>query len=84
MIRTIAAPRRFDVGKNYFAVPGLSVLHGGTYLFAMCDKAARPAAEKELAVRAEELCGAKPEYSISILTLTGILNWEYEVQIFIE
>ena len=76
--------RMFAVCKNYLTVPGLIFLPGGRYLCAMCDKAARPAAEKELAVRAEELCGAKPEYSISILTLTGILNWEYEVQILIE
>lgn len=75
--------RLFAVCKRYADIDGLATLPKGRYLCRMCERDRRAAAERELAALAVSMYGAEPQYAVSIVMLTGILNWEYEVQIFI-
>ena len=74
----------FAICKTFVPTEGLEVLPAGRYLCRRCGEAERTAAEAELAQRARKIAGAPPQFAVSMVALTGILKWEYEVQIFIE
>lgn len=68
---------KHDGGKDLFTLPG------GKYLCAECsDKTYESVLGKLLDVAKKEY-NAKTPYVIRMIKLTGILQWKYEIQIFI-
>lgn len=76
------SPRMFAVCKTYTDAPGLVMLPAGQYLCRRCTDKDRADTERELAALAEERTDAKTEFIVSVVAITGILKWEYEVQAF--
>ena len=74
----------FAICKTFVPTEGLEVLPAGRYLCRRCGEDGRAEAEAEHAQKVQKITGAPPQFAVSMVALTGILKWEYEVQIFIE
>ena len=75
--------RLFAVCIRYVEVDGLKVLPKGKYLCANCTEENREQMLRELIHIAKTKYGAEPEFTIQIIVVSGILHWNYEVQIYI-
>ena len=62
-------------------IPGLKMLPSGKYLCADCTETERTATTHRLMDKAEKFFGVNPGFSIQIIRLTGILQWDYQIQI---
>lgn len=56
----------------------------GKYLCADCTEENRKSTLDELLYKAETEYGADPEFTVQIIVVSGILQWNYEVQVYIE
>lgn len=74
--------RLFAVCTRYAQTDGLKVLPKGRYLCAGCTEENRRAVLDELVGRAESEYGAAPAFTVQIIVVSGILHWNYEVQVY--
>lgn len=74
----------FAICTKYENIDGLKVLPKGTYLCANCEEKTREQVLNELIKQAKEEFNVVPEFFVSIVVLTGILKWQYQVQVLIE
>ena len=72
--------RLFAVCVRYVDIDGLKVLPAGKYLCASCTEDSREQTVRELVHMAQTQYGAEP----SFIVVSGILNWNYEAQVFVE
>lgn len=63
--------------------PNLKELPAGTYLCADCTPETRTATQEALLARAREEYGAAPEFVVQIVVISGILQWNYRIQVLI-
>lgn len=73
----------FVVCTSYSKVPGLMSLPQGRYLCAECSDDNYKQVLKNLSDYSESAFGIKPDFSIRIVNITGILQWNYELQLYI-
>lgn len=78
------AERLFAVCIRYADIEGLKVLPGGRYLCAGCTEESREQVLDELMRTARAEYGAEPEFSVQLIIVSGILQWNYEVQIYVD
>ena len=71
----------FAICKEYADISALKVLPQGDYLCAECYEENYDQTVKALCGEALENYGITPAFSVSLVVLTGILKWKYEVQI---
>lgn len=76
--------RLFSVCIRYEEIDGLKRLPRGSYLCAACGEENREAAASELMRIAQTEYGAAPAFTVQLIHVSGILHWDYEVQVFIE
>lgn len=76
--------RLFVVCTRYAKTKGLKVLPRGKYLCADCKEENQRQVVKTLFETAKNRYGVIPEFTVQLIVLSGILQWNYQVQILIE
>ena len=62
---------------------GLKVLPEGRYLCAKCSEEERQSTLEKLKGMAKEDFGADADFSLQVIVVSGILHWDYEIQVYI-
>ena len=75
--------RLFAVCSRYVATDGLKVLPSGKYLCAHCAEGEREQVLRDLLHTAASEYGSEPEFTVQLVVISGILQWDYEVQVFV-
>lgn len=73
----------FAVCVRYAQTDALKILPQGKYLCADCTEENRGRVMEKLLATAKREYDAVPEFSIQMIVLSGILQWNYQIQIFI-
>ena len=76
--------RLFAVCIRYVEIDGLRTLPKGKYLCASCTEEHREQTLQELIRLARAQYGAEPTFTVQIIVVSGILQWNYEVQVCVE
>lgn len=76
--------RLFAVCIRHTRADGLKTLPAGDYLCAGCAEADRVETVRALVHAACERTGRNPPFSLALVRVTGILQWRYEVQVYLE
>ena len=75
--------RLFAVCIRYADINGLRILPKGNYLCAGCTEENRKQVLSEILRIARTKYGAKPAFTVQLIVVSGILHWNYEVQVYI-
>ncbi len=75
--------RLFAVCIRYAETDGLKVLPKGKYLCADCTEENRKNTLGDLIYKAKAEYGASAEFTVQLITVSGILHWNYEVQVYV-
>lgn len=76
--------RLFAVCTNYRKIDGLKILPKGKYLCANCTKENKEQMIQKLIQIAKEKYGAEATFTVQLIVVSGILQWDYEVQVYID
>ncbi len=76
--------RMFAVCIRYEKIDGLKILPKGNYLCADCTEENRAAKLKELLRVAKEEHAAQPRFTVQQIVISGILQWHYQAQVYLE
>ena len=76
--------RLFAVCIRYAEIDGLKVLPKGKYLCADCTEANREQVLSELMSIAQAEYGVEPVFTVQLIVVSGILQWNYEVQVYVD
>lgn len=76
--------RLFAVCIRYVNIDGLKVLPKGKYLCADCTENNREQMLRELIHIAQTKYGTEPKFTVQLIVVSGILQWNYEIQIYID
>ena len=74
----------FALCVRYSDTDGLKVLPKGKYLCAACTEENREEILNKLIQTAKEKYNANPKFTIQQIVVSGILQWNYQVQIYLE
>lgn len=75
--------RLFAICTQYQQVEGLKTLPAGRYLCANCAEEVREQTLQELLRLAQAQYGAQPAFTVQLIVVSGILHWNYEVQVYV-
>ena len=75
--------RLFALCTRYVELEGLKTLPEGSYLCAHCTEETRGKALEELLRLAREEYGEEPSFTVQLIVVSGILQWNYEVQVYV-
>ncbi len=75
--------RLFTECRAYTSVNGLEILPEGKYLCADCTEENRVATLENLISTAKNSYNVKPKFTVRLIVLSGILQWNYLAQVFI-
>lgn len=75
--------RLFAVCTRYAETDGLKVLPKGKYLCADCTEENREQVFGEIMRIARTEYGVEPTFTVQLIVVSGILHWNYEVQVYI-
>lgn len=75
--------RLFAVCVRHAELEGLRVLPEGKYLCASCTEEDRGRTLAGLTARAKTEFGAEPRFTVQLIVVSGILQWNYEAQVFV-
>lgn len=75
--------RLFAVCIRYTEIDGLKVLPEGKYLCANCTEENREQMLQELIRIAQTKYGVQPTFTVQLIVVSGILQWNYEVQVYV-
>lgn len=75
--------RLFAMCIRYKDTGGLKVLPQGNYLCADCAEDNKTATIEELIRKANEEYGIQPQFSVQQIVISGILQWNYQVQVYL-
>lgn len=73
----------FAVCTHYGKTDGLKVLPKGKYLCADCSKKDREQKLRELLQLAKTNYHTNPPFTVQLIVVSGILQWNYELQVYI-
>lgn len=73
----------FAVCTRYAEIDGLRRLPQGNYLCAGCTEENRDQILQEVLCLARAKSGAEPEFIVQIIVVSGILHWNYEIQVYL-
>ena len=75
--------RLFALCVRYVQVEGLKVLPEGKYLCAGCTEENRQDVLDELIRKAKAEYGTDQTFTVQLVVVSGILQWNYEVQVYV-
>ena len=73
----------FAVCTRYTQIDGLKVLPKGKYLCADCTEENREQILNEVVRIAQTQYDVEPMFTLQLIVVSGILHWNYEVQIYV-
>ena len=76
--------RLFAVCIHYAEIDGLKRLPKGKYLCANCTEENRKRTLDKLVYKAKTEYGVDPAFTVQLIVVSGILQWNYEVQIYVD
>ena len=76
--------RLFAVCIRYVNIDGLKILPKGKYLCANCTEYNREQMLRELIHMAQTKYDVDPTFTVQLIVVSGILQWKYEVQVYID
>ena len=76
--------RLFAVCSKYINDENIKILPKGKYLCANCDELERDKTREKLISIAKNEYLIESKFIVEIIVLTGILKWDYQIQIFVE
>lgn len=76
--------RLFAVCIRYVNIDGLKILPKGKYLCANCTEENREQVLSEVMRIARTKYGVEPKFTVQLIVVSGILQWNYEVQIYVD
>ena len=76
--------RLFAVCIHYVNIDGLKILPKGKYLCANCTEENREPMLRELIHIAQAKYGIEPKFTVQLIVVSGILQWNYEVQVYVD
>ena len=76
--------RLFAACIRYVNIDGLKILPKGKYLCANCTEENREQMLRELIHTAQTKYGVEPTFTVQIIVVSGILQWNYEVQVYVD
>lgn len=76
--------RLFALCTRYVNIEGLKVLPKGKYLCAGCTEKAREQTLHDLIRTARTQYGAEPAFTVQLIVVSGILQWDYEAQVYVD
>ena len=68
---------------QYTAIDGIKRLPGGDYLSLSCNEENREETIQNLMHIAREEYKTEPPFYVQLIIITGILQWNYEIQVYI-
>ena len=74
----------FRRGNSFVQTDGIRILPQGKYLCADCTEENREETLRLLTTKAKDEYGASPRFSVQIIVLSGILQWNYQAQVPVE
>ena len=75
--------RLFAVCIRYTQIDGIKILPSGKYLCADCTEENREQILEELMHTARTKYNADPAFTVQMIVVSGILHWNYEIQVYI-
>ena len=76
--------RLFAVCIRYVDIDGLKILPKGKYLCANCTEENSKSTLDKLIYKAKTEYGVNPQFTVQLIVVSGILQWNYEVQVYID
>lgn len=76
--------RLFAVCIRYADMDDLKILPEGKYLCANCTEENREQVLNEVIRITRTKYGAEPAFAVQLIVVSGILHWDYEVQVYID
>lgn len=76
--------RLFAICINYVNIDGLKVLPKGKYLCAGCTEENRKQVLSDVMNMARTKYGVEPTFTVQFIVVSGILHWDYEVQVYVD
>lgn len=76
--------RLFAVCIRHVDIDGLKILPKGKYLCASCTEENRKSTLDELIYKAQTEYGVNPQFTIQLIVVSGILQWNYEIQVYVD
>ncbi len=76
--------RLFAVCVRYGTIDGLKRLPKGKYLCANCTEEKREQMLRELIHIAQTKYGVEPTFTVQLIVVSGILQWNYQVQVYVD
>lgn len=76
--------RLFAVCISYADMDDLKILPEGKYLCANCTEENREQVLNEVIRITRTKYGAEPAFAVQLIVVSGILHWDYEVQVYID
>ncbi len=76
--------RLFAACIRYVKINGLKVLPKGKYLCANCTEENREQMLRELIHLAQTKYGVEPTFTVQLIVVSGILQWNYELQVYVD
>lgn len=73
--------RLFAVCIRHADINGLRILPEGKYLCAGCSEENRELTLDELIRKAKTEYGVNPQFTVQLIVVSGILHWNYEIQV---
>lgn len=75
--------RMFALCKRYVPMEAIEILPAGKYLCADCAAQDRDSTVERLLHMAKAQWGAQPEFCVVMVLVSGVLQWKYQVQVYI-
>lgn len=75
--------RLFAVCIRHVNIDGLRVLPKGNYLCANCTEENREQMLRRLLHMAQTKYGAEPDFTVQLIVVSGILQWNYQAQVYV-
>ncbi len=76
--------RLFAVCMDYVNIDGIKVLPKGKYLCANCTEENREQTLRKLIHIAQTEYGVEPRFTVQLIVVSGILQWYYESQVYVD
>lgn len=76
--------RLFAVCMDYVNIDGIKVLPKGKYLCANCIEENREQTLRKLIHIAQTEYGVEPRFTVQLIVVSGILQWNYEAQVYVD
>ena len=75
--------RLFAICTRFTKINGIKILPQGKYLCAGCTEENREQIIEELIETAKKEYNAIPDFTVQLIVLSGILQWNYQVQLLV-